>query len=350
MSLYYSKNMFHTPFGSSNSIVKLDTKQYVPKKYYCNVCDHGPDPYDSETEVEIHKQIFHKPTLILNGLPSNSTMCLACAEDFTTKEELISHVKVSHLFSSEDSERVEREIFICNVCRYIFYSKALLVVHLQNLHKQFYERPVESLCPHCNILIAKGSLWHHFETRGLKSVSTCPFCFLKFPNRKEMYMHIEKHPRYLQCEVCKYQSPKRVHFKNHLKSCRSNGRVQVKNLKLYYVDGNIPPKWSYKVNFVPRGLNLYGMLLICVLCRQICRDKSELKSHLDEVHSEKKLVIAVRHQMCVCGEKFSNKILFKHHVFKLGEGHFEVNDNAVCEIKVCIEGDSSAENTDEEDD
>ncbi|XP_034838749.1 uncharacterized protein [Maniola hyperantus] len=62
-----------------------------------------------------------------------------------------------------------------------------------------------------------------------------------------------------------------------------------------------------------RGIRLSNDVRICILCREICVGLEEMRSHINE-HAVKKE--KVNNYECSCGEKFTNKVLLKHHAFK----------------------------------
>lgn len=122
--------------------------------------------------------------------------------------------------------------------------------------------------------------------------------------------------------MCLYETKKSSLFNKHLESCsRGSGNMQFKNVSRFYTSGHVNQKWAYRVQFVRKGLNLFKMVKICVLCKHICVTIKELKQHLENTHCEFKKETTQFSKMCTCGEVFPITILLKHHVFKMGGDH-----------------------------
>lgn len=74
--------MFHSTIDKS-TFIRQDSTSPVQNRFNCDICvsknQTEKDGYDTETELEIHRQIKHKPRLIINR-QNNFTTCLVCTK------------------------------------------------------------------------------------------------------------------------------------------------------------------------------------------------------------------------------------------------------------------------------
>ncbi|XP_045509111.1 zinc finger protein 142-like [Colias croceus] len=309
-------------FRSSTEVIDrglgtVNTKEnYDDEMYSCDKCSEG-DWY-SETEVECHKQKRHKKEL-LNLLHGNSeNLCKMCLQIFEDRDELIKHIKTDHLLSSEDATRVEREIFICDECHCIFFNKRHLALHIIYHHYRVRgQMRVE--CPKCEKFIRIRTLWFHFLVHKIQSVASCKICFYKCKNRQHLREHVKSHPKHLYCAICQYETKKEDLFKQHLALKHKNSNAIACNPQPYFVPKYAEVRMPKLSSFL--GLSLTNNVRLCVLCREICVGDCEMHEHI-KVHMSGEKILSKLYS-CVCGEQFFNKVLLKHHIFKLKGIHRE---------------------------
>ncbi|XP_050682781.1 zinc finger protein 687a-like [Leptidea sinapis] len=238
-----------------------------------------------------------------------------------SQEEMLKHYKVIHLHSSEDAIRVEREIFICDICNQIFFHKQMLLVHIKYSHIRLdNQNPSNQVeCPICLKKIKLRAVWFHFQTHNVQSVSACRICYTKCKDRPHLIEHAKKHPKYLLCTMCQYEAKSDLLFKHHIiTKHKSTNKV----FYAYYKKCFMAPVKDLVLNKICgfRGLVLTNGVHICVLCREIGTEEDCMMKHVSVEHNicaEKEVI----NHRCLCGEVFLNKILLKHHVFKMKDGH-----------------------------
>lgn len=239
---------------------------------------------------------------------------------------LISHMKTEHLLSSPTAKRVEREIYICDYCNNIFFNKDILDIHIQFRHLYtMKERKTRRFkCPRCVKTSSLVNVWFHLQKHDISSVSACDICLLTFPNRQQLHEHLKSHPFLYRCETCLYSTNKESLFNSHLdkhesrviKRMRKVDRTVKKVFRVTKKDILV----KFNIHNLLRGLLLPNILRICILCREICTDKIDMRIHVLKDHLFKETTVKIKY-ICACGEEFSNKILIKHHVFKLKGTH-----------------------------
>lgn len=192
-------------------------------------------------------------------------------------------------------------------------------------------------CSHCDRRVKKTSIWNHFECYGLRRVSTCPICLSRFESRMSMFKHMKTHPPNLKCNICHYFTHKRAFYVNHLKYSHIPAQLQQKlEYKKYFVGTNKVKIWWYKIPHVTKGVRVDGAVAVCVLCREICVDDEDMKSHISTHQPDLTLESLCKYITCnVCGERFVNKILHKYHKLKSMECREDRCDTA--QVQECSE-------------
>ncbi|CAG9577510.1 unnamed protein product [Danaus chrysippus] len=314
--------MFRTSYElSSRTVIDTGNPSYDPDQVYdCDMCSDGG--WCSETEVNIHKNNKHSKERDAITTDETKHACKICVIPHKNEEELLKHIKTQHLLSFEDAYRVERDIFICNYCSQIFFNKLQLAVHITYCHIDKENGVVT--CPRCFKSIRIKSIWIHYEKHNIQSVSSCKICLDKCKNREHLKEHIKSHLPYYKCEMCGYMAKKHDLFQQHIKTLHKDDEVVVKEgrYKKYFAPQVL--HWSRKLQGISafRGLYLQDYIRVCVLCREICTSTESMKHHILVEHNKYKIMKTVF--LCNCGESFTNKVLFKHHLFKM-KGHREVS-------------------------
>ncbi|CAG4952520.1 unnamed protein product [Parnassius apollo] len=107
---------------------------------YC--CDFCYDGWDSETEVDIHRNSTHRKEMLDLLKDPNQHICRICYKSYEDYNDLIRHIKTWHLLSSEDAVRVEpckgvdmpliedTQIRICIFCREICFGEQSAKDHI----------------------------------------------------------------------------------------------------------------------------------------------------------------------------------------------------------------------------
>ncbi|KOB66389.1 Uncharacterized protein OBRU01_21328, partial [Operophtera brumata] len=275
------KDLIRTP--------KEADKPALTEMYNCDMCDKGG--WLSENEVEIHKKDSH----------------VTAVHEFKAK------------YQDRFCTRVERQIYICDVCTHIFFNKELLAAHILYVHltNKYDRKHRHFTCPKCLRNFRLKSIWFHFQKHEIPSVSLCDICLTNFPNRAELFQHIQTHSGYYVCETCGYNCTKEhlfaLHMKKHAQKPIHRGEVSLGVVNFVFKKQK-PSIIRYNVHNAVKGLNLSNFVHICTLCREICLSVDEIKSHILRDHmfyESKKNAYA-----CVCGEAFDFKIVLKQHVMK----------------------------------
>ncbi|KAG7306696.1 hypothetical protein JYU34_008121 [Plutella xylostella] len=294
------------------------------KIYSCKIC---PNEYDSETELESHKAKVHSRYLYLRSRINKNT-CRVCRKVKKTEEDLFKHIKTVHFLSTCTTKYVERDIFICDHCSRIFFNKRMLIIHISR-HMKVKTDPE---CPKCfRILKSQYTYMTHLELHYINSVGTCPICFNKFQDRNAMLSHVfEAHKMVYNCTVCNYAFEKMSPYARHME----NDHNQPSNFASYlsvtkevlnrcFVSSTPVPSTPFLYTpYTPaKGLNIAGLIHVCVLCRALCKNETEQREHISRMHLQPTRVFTKKVYGCSCGEDFYNNVLLKHHIFTLKGTH-----------------------------
>ncbi|KAL0858301.1 hypothetical protein ABMA27_012201 [Loxostege sticticalis] len=305
--------MFHNYCEVQRPAAKLSVNDDTT--YGCDMCDSGG--WLSETEVEMHKKSVHLRQLT-RLISSELNICRTCVKIFPDHNALIEHIKFKHFHSSKTARRIEREIFVCDHCYQIFFNKRMLEVHIVHRHMK---KPHSILldCPLCLKKKSSQVMYNHMMHHNSHSVSVCPICLHKQRNRKALAQHLDTHRKHYHCNICGYISTKEKDFNMHLDTYERRKRsFKVKNYKKCFLKPFPTHRWSYNCLKVGlQGLIIFNEIYICVLCRQLCTNHTDMQEHILRDHSsEPDTTETVAKKVCSCGEQFSNVILLKHHIFK----------------------------------
>ncbi|XP_064076113.1 zinc finger protein 175-like [Vanessa tameamea] len=311
-------------FRSASDIVRINRRESISingdELYGCEFCSEGG--WSSETEVEIHKSAKHKKELksILNEA---DYVCGICIKEFDNGDELLKHIKTDHLYSSENAYRVEREIFVCDDCCQLFFNKLHLIVHIKQYHGSDNYKTEIIECPQCHDKFKRKQIWLHTHTHNIQSISSCRLCFIKLPNRRELKEHLNRHGHYFKCDMCGYNSKKSYLFNQHIKDNhkkKNNDVKKFKKVKKYFIPREDVLEGKGQILMIFRGVYLSNLVKICVMCREICVGYRQMSDHITHDHNTS--IEMVKHEYrCGCGEVFNNKVLLKHHVFKMKGDH-----------------------------
>lgn len=182
-----------------------------------------------------------------------------CLKPKSCKASLLKHLKTCHLFCEDDENRIHRDIFVCDICERVFFSKAMLTYHLNLTHK-FRRRTVP--CPKCakSVTCLQASI--HFEGHMLASVYSCPICFLKFNARKDLHSHVRSyHPCSYRCNMCSYESKKHtnlVFHKEKVHQTKSCDGIDMGVVKKCFVKGAKGKAADYVAPLATKGVTLKG--------------------------------------------------------------------------------------------
>ncbi|XP_023938461.2 uncharacterized protein LOC112046165 [Bicyclus anynana] len=219
--------MFRSPWDQS--CVKLDTApSNADEVFGCDICSDGG--WTSETEVELHKTKKHYTKEFMDEIKMQEDYCYICIKSFSSKEDMMKHIRTEHLLSSPCSYRVERQTFVCDLCSAIFFNKQNLVIHLKYGH---LENSVHKLikCVLCLRNIQIRNISAHFYMHNIQSVSTCRICLHKCHNCKALKEHMKSHPLYLKCEMCFFETSRLDAFQNHIVTSHKKNNATVTDEK-----------------------------------------------------------------------------------------------------------------------
>ncbi|XP_059050255.1 zinc finger protein 142-like isoform X2 [Achroia grisella] len=294
--------------------------------YNCDMCDDGG--WCSETELEIHRNSMH-PDLLCELLNNrNKIVCYTCKREQPDRKTLLEHIKVEHLLSSKNATRVERQIYVCDYCSYIFFNKLLLAAHIQKKHYP-KSRKTCIQCPKCLKTTRPTLAYGHFELHQFKSITLCPICLDKCTSRQDLLEHLKMHTKYYHCNMCAYETKKETNYLSHLLTHKKFQSQYTGDFTKYYIPVKGVMKKKFHSPYVINGLPLWNNLYICILCREICTTRNKMQLHITEHEMPK--VMQIKRHMCSCGEEFFNNVLLKHHIFKLKGNHntlVKYDDNA----------------------
>ncbi|CAH2083301.1 unnamed protein product [Euphydryas editha] len=314
-------------FRSRGDIVraKIQRETLDNEVHGCDYCKEGG--WCSETEVVIHKSWIHASKMKYD-LANKDFVCGICIKELKNDNELLNHIKTDHLYSSEDAYRVEREIFVCDYCCQIFFNKLHLIVHILNKHidspKILY---VE--CPLCKLRVKRKQIWIHFYKHMVQSISTCRLCFTKCKNRRELKEHLNSHGHYFKCDMCGYNTRKSELFNQHISENhkRKIGKNKMtRRFKDYFIPRSCDLAGRGQIVMISQGVYIGNGVRICVLCREICLNPRQMRRHIIHDHYTPEISLKKEYK-CACGVVFVNKVLLKHHIFKMKGDHRVVGDD-----------------------
>ncbi|XP_041983564.1 protein suppressor of hairy wing-like [Aricia agestis] len=273
----------------------------------------------SETEMLLHLGVKHAKKMMKLAL-KDPFSCGICVKDCEDSNSLLEHIKVEHLFTSADSFRVQREIFICHECGTIFFNKKFIELHFEtHIHKlDKFRKTLQCLV--CPKKVCVKSMWVHLQGHDIQNVGMCPICFVKCSSRKLLIEHMRTHPRYLKCNMCTYEAKREDFFRQHVIDRHKTNATSMIDAECeqYFTPYYIAPRVYQKLG--SHGVALTNDIRVCILCREICVGQSNMKQHIYVEHNLKTAEVKAKH-LCTCGEIFTNKVLLKHHTFKLKGDH-----------------------------
>lgn len=188
----------------------------------------------------------------------------------------------------------------CNICEYGFRSVAALQNHI-NTHTGI--RPHK--CKECNAAFTTaGEMVRHVRYRHtFEKPHKCPECDYSSVELSKLKRHIRSHTgeRPYQCPHCSYASPDTFKLKRHLRIHTGEKPYECEICGARFTQSN-----SLKSHMpIHTGLKT---LYQCELCPTTCGRKTDLKVHVQKMHTSDKPLVCKK-----CGKSFPDRYTFKIH-------------------------------------
>ena len=235
-------------------------------KFKCDLCDYIPDAYNGGREYSLKVHMIRK-----HGEQNfEGTKCDKCDVEYATNEAMIRHLKSAHNVVIDDEIK-------CEVCGNNFGKRRFM----------YHQRYSHGIYP-----------------SGFK----CILCDEFLNSEKEEVDHqAEFHSKDLQCDKCKVNFDTIPPFNDHLADCLDDPKSfkckECDDDYVWFSTNVLRIHWA-KVHKLHR--------LICEVCGFHATQKSELKRHMKERHSENNK----QHQCHHCGKSFARPFKLKIHLSK----------------------------------
>ena len=289
----------------------------------------------NESDTEDHTELEASDILTLGEKPVQRIISVQEALEAIRNMEQSDEEKATSLTQNPDDTQLdsavstvtEHKIYVtgkkCPLCKQSFHSNAHALQHIEKDHKDITTEQKQKLtkkvhcqeqCNICGKLYRNAyNLRTHMEVMHTTHVQAqCPMCGIKVKNKKTLAGHIKRiheqvEPKYL-CHLCPASFRVQNYLNGHLKTVHSKLPKDV-----YSCD-----KCDYKTPF-EKYMRLHKSRVHeerkfhCTVCERKFSSKSNLKRHIDCVHTEAE---HLRYPCDVCDKTFSTKGNLKHHYEK----------------------------------
>ncbi|XP_050677590.1 transcriptional repressor CTCFL-like isoform X2 [Leptidea sinapis] len=209
----------------------------------------------------------HRRYLLMRHMRCHSTerphQCSICEKGFKTQMTLQNHVNMHKGLKPH----------VCNDCKAAFTTSGELARHIRYRHT--HEKPHQ--CPYCEYAsVEKSKLMRHIRGHTGEKPFRCVHCSYAAPDRFKLTRHMRIHAgeQPFRCEVCNL------------------GFKQCHSLRTHSL--------IHKVDDKP--------MLQCPHCPAKCGRKTDLRIHIENLHTAKEPVVCKR-----CGKSFPDKYSAKIH-------------------------------------
>ncbi|XP_071872507.1 uncharacterized protein [Bombus fervidus] len=234
-------------------IVKILPKksQTVTQAHMCNYCNYtSPKRYLLSRHMKSHSE-------------ERPHKCSVCERGFKTLASLQNHV------NTHTGTKPHR----CKFCESAFTTSGELVRHVRYRHT--HEKPHK--CPECDYASVELSKLHrHIRCHTGERPYQCPHCTYASPDTFKLKRHLRIHTgeKPYECDFCQARFTQSNSLKAH---------------KLIHNVGNKP-------------------VFQCELCPVTCRRKTDLRIHVQKLHTSDKPLKCKR-----CGKSFPDRYSYKLH-------------------------------------
>lgn len=214
--------------------------------------------------------------------------CEECGEIFSSKFVLSKHKVTVHNKTHNP----------CPHCPKIYISPIKLEDHIEKAHF-----PKKLQCPKCGEMFSTERVLRHHIEYSHTSVM-CKLCFLKFPSKKALRSHMDRHDIF-KCPRCERVLNTKYTFKVHIKSC-GNSEEKTNN---FFCD--ICGKGYVRKNSIRSHLKIdhgFGDVICCKWCGKKFDAVSKLRNH--SVKHTRERNFYCEH----CGNKFVTQAALINHV------------------------------------
>ncbi|XP_060811112.1 transcriptional repressor CTCFL-like [Bombus pascuorum] len=252
---------------------------------------------NEDNEVPVESEVEDDKTKIVKILPKKSQtvtqahMCNYCNYTSPKRYLLSRHMK------SHSEERPHK----CSVCERGFKTLASLQNHV-NTHTG--TKPHR--CKFCeSAFTTSGELVRHVRYRHThEKPHKCPECDYASVELSKLHRHIRCHTgeRPYQCPHCTYASPDTFKLKRHLRIHTGEKPYECDFCQARFTQSN-----SLKAHKLIHNVGSKPVFQ-CELCPVTCRRKTDLRIHVQKLHTSDKPLKCKR-----CGKSFPDRYSYKLH-------------------------------------
>jgi len=301
---------FDCDFVGKTKQTLLDHQKSHTKPFECKDCE---KKFRTKYELKEHRLIQHENP--------NAFQCKVCKKSLRSKYSLNYHLQTH--------EENPAKPFKCLKCQQSFRLKDHLKLHQQYMHSD--SKPFAcDLCPKRFSIIHQ--IRKHIEIHKKEKRFKCEVCMKSFGSKNNFDDHMERHSGVkVKCDLCDAEFLTKIALNRHKNYMHSERSFKCdkcdyvgKNSKLLREHQAVHKEWT-KADFVE-----------CVKCHKNLRNKTILRQHIRNAHSEKQFTCD--HFNCnyvgktkpelesheashekkfdcnICEKLFSNKYQLKSHI------------------------------------
>lgn len=186
-------------------------------------------------------------------------ICEECGMKFKTRVLLVRHMK-SH----------KAKPLNCPQCFKAFLTQVQLTEHAERVH---YPKKIK--CPKCKKMFSTQRTLKAHDRQEHVAV-LCKLCFVQFPSRSALKVHLDKHD-VIKCPRCNKSFINKQTFRSHVKQC---GNAEAKVISFFC---DICEKGYIRKNALRSHLKIdhgFGKVLSCSWCAKKFDAASRLRNHI----------------------------------------------------------------------
>lgn len=216
----------------------------------------------------------------------SNIICEQCGVTLPSNYHLVKHMR---------SHRNQR--YPCPQCHKVFASQMQVKGHIERIHQ-----PKRVMCSKCSKMFSTQKMLKcHDRVHHVAAI--CKVCFVQFPSRNSLRLHMDKHD-VNKCPRCDKSFLNKQTFRLHLKICDDKEKIPQ-----FFCD--LCSKGYVRKNGLRSHLKTdhgFGEVLHCNWCNKKFDAKSKLKLHIVKHTKEKNFHCEQ------CGNKFVTQASLRYHV------------------------------------